>query len=72
MRQFINPGESMDTEEDADRHKIKETPADALQARFYEVINTGTKNLEEATQILKPLDPTLQMVDNRVLTPDSR
>jgi hypothetical protein len=59
--QFINPGESLDLEDKEEWTEIKEEMADVSQALFYEVIGTGTTNLDEATSILRQHDPTLMM-----------
>jgi hypothetical protein len=42
---IYHPGESLDIEDIVYWKEIKETMADLAQARFYEIMSTGTKNL---------------------------
>jgi hypothetical protein len=69
--QFINPGKSLYFEDEEDWKQIKELLVDVLQVRFYEVIGTGTKHLEQASEILNPQDAAPKLLGKRAREEES-
>ena len=64
--ELINPGECLDLEYKKDWIEIKEIFSDAAEARFYEIIGTGRKHLQEAADLLRQINPTLQKQHQKV------